>query len=193
MIAVPDWPYGPYTIDDLDALPDEGVRRELVNGWITVAPWPSTVHDHAAKVLERALDRAAEAAGADLYVKGPLDIDTGPAIRVPDLVVVDGGAARAARARNARAYDAMDVQLVIEIVSPRSGSERTDRVDKVFEYARAGIPHYWLIDLEPVPVVAARTLGADGRYHVTASVTAGSTLKVDDPFPFSIDPARLLG
>src|SRR3954464_16036757 len=54
MIAVPDWPYGPYTIDDLDALPDEGVRRELVNGWIVVAPWPSTHHDHAEKVLERA-------------------------------------------------------------------------------------------------------------------------------------------
>jgi len=38
MTGVPDWPYGPYTIDDLDALPDEGVRRELVNGWILVAP-----------------------------------------------------------------------------------------------------------------------------------------------------------
>jgi hypothetical protein len=38
MAGLPDWPYGPYTIDDLDALPDEGVRRELVNGWILVAP-----------------------------------------------------------------------------------------------------------------------------------------------------------
>jgi hypothetical protein len=90
MIAVPDWPYGPYTVDGLDALPDEGVRRELVNGWIIVAPWPSTFHDHAAKKLERALDDAAVDAAADVYIRGPLDIDTGPSIRVPDLVVVEG-------------------------------------------------------------------------------------------------------
>jgi Uma2 family endonuclease len=188
----PDCPYGPYTVDDLDALSDEGVRRELVNGWILTAPWPSTFHDHAAKILERALDAAAEA-GADFYVKGPLDIDTGPSIRVPDIVVVEGEAARAARARRARAYDAPDVALVIEIVSPRSGSEQHDRVDKVFEYAQAGIARYWLVDLEPEPSIVVRTLGGDGRYHVTASAVAGTSLKTDRPFPFAFDPARLTG
>lgn len=193
MTGAPDWPYGPYTIDDLDALPDEGVRRELVNGWILVAPWPSTFHDHAAKILGRALEDAADDAGADVYVNGPLDIDTGPSIRVPDVVVVEGEAARAARARRARAYDALDVLLVVEIVSPRSGSEQHDRVDKVFEYARAGIPQYWLVDLEPEPSIVVRTLGDDGRYHVTASATASAPLKAGEPFPFSFDPARLVG
>ncbi|MCO5973716.1 Uma2 family endonuclease [Actinoallomurus soli] len=192
MIAVPDWPYGPYTVDDLDALPDEGVRRELVNGWIFVAPWPSTFHDHAAKKLERALEDAAAAAATDVYIKGPLDIDTGPSIRVPDIVVVEGEAARAARARRARAYDAADVLLVVEIVSPRSGSEQHDRVDKVFEYARAGIPQYWLVDLEPEPCVVTRRLGDDGRYHVTGSADQGSALKTDEPFPFTFDVASLV-
>src|SRR3569833_3064221 len=84
MTGEPDWPYGPYTIDDLDALPEEGVRRALENGWILVATWQSTFHDHAAKSLERAVDDAATAAGADVFVKGHLDMDTGPSIRVPD-------------------------------------------------------------------------------------------------------------
>jgi Uma2 family endonuclease len=192
MTAAPDWPYGPYTVDDLDALPDEGVRRELVNGWIIVAPWCSTLHDHAAKILERALDDAATAAEADVYVKGPLDIDTGPSIRIPDIVVVEGEAARSSRARRARAYDGPDVLLVVEIVSPRSGSEQHDREDKVFEYARAGIPHYWLVDLEPEPSILIRELGPDGRYHVIGSVPAGAELKTDQPFPFSFDPAALV-
>ncbi|MCO5988291.1 Uma2 family endonuclease [Actinoallomurus spadix] len=192
MIAVPDWPYGPYTIDDLDALPDEGVRRELVNGWIIVAPWPSTFNDHAAKKLERALEDAAAGAAADVYIKGPLDIDTGPSIRVPDIVVVGGEAARAARARRARAYDAADVLLVVEIVSPRSGSEQHDRVDKVFEYARAGIPQYWLVDLEPEPCIVIRRLGDEGRYHVTGSADRGSALKIDEPFPFGFGVASLV-
>jgi Uma2 family endonuclease len=193
MIAVPDWPYGPYTIDDLDALPDEGLRRELVNGWITVAPWPGPRHDHAAKVLERALDRAAEAAQADVYVRGPLDLATGPAMRIPDLAVIEGRAARAARDRRARAYDAIDALVVVEIISPRGGTERADRVDKIFEYARAGIPQYWLIDLEPEPHVTVRTLGDDCRFHVTASVPAGTALTLDEPFPFSLDPEELVG
>lgn len=186
-------PYGPHTVNDLDALPTEGARRELVNGWITETSRPGTVHDHAAKVLERALDRAAEAGSIDAYVKGPLDLDTGPAIRVPDLVVIDGPAARAARARKARAYDAIDALLVVEIVSPKSGSERTDRVDKVFEYVRAGIPQYWLVDLEPEPGVVVRTLGDDGRYHVSGSFLTGTDLKVDEPFPFTLPVASLTG
>jgi Uma2 family endonuclease len=157
---------------------------------MTWTPCPSTFHDHAAKVLERALDEAAAEAGADVHIKGPLDIGTGPSIRVPDLVVVEG---EAARARKARAYDAPDVVLVVEIVSPGSGSEQHDRVDKVFEYAQAGIPQYWLVDLEPEPSIVVRTLGGDGRYHVTTSASAGRSLKTDRPFPFVFDPTRLVG
>jgi Uma2 family endonuclease len=33
--------------------------------------------------------------------------------------------------------------VIIEVVSP--GSDKTDRVDKMGEYASAGIPFYWLV------------------------------------------------
>ena len=36
-----------------------------------------------------------------------------------------------------------DVVCAIEVVSP--GSDKTDRVDKMGEYASAGIPFYWLV------------------------------------------------
>jgi hypothetical protein len=91
---------------------------------------PSTCHDHAAKVLERAREDAADQAGADLNVTGPLDIGTGPSIRLPDLAVVEG---------------------------------------------------------------VVRSPGVDGRYHVTASATAGTPLKTDRPVPLVFDPARLAG
>ncbi|MBW8483275.1 Uma2 family endonuclease [Actinomadura parmotrematis] len=140
----------------------------------------------------RPRDEAAAAAGADVYVKGPLDIKLGPTYRVPDLAVVHGPAARDARARRARAYDAADVLLIAEIVSPRSSSERTGRVDKVFEYAQAGIPRYWLIDLEPEPCVVVRELADDGRYHVTGTFTADLPLTATGPFACELDPAALL-
>ena len=33
--------------------------------------------------------------------------------------------------------------MIIEVVSP--GSDKTDRVEKMGEYASAGIPFYWLV------------------------------------------------
>jgi hypothetical protein len=57
-----------------------------------------------------------------------------------------------------RTYYASDLLLVAEVVSPRSGSERTDRVQKVGEYAKAGIPLYWIIELDPDPKVTVLSL-----------------------------------
>jgi Uma2 family endonuclease len=45
--------------------------------------------------------------------------------------------------------DPSDVVLVVEIVSP--GSRRTDRVMKAYEYAKAGIEYYWIVDLDADP------------------------------------------
>jgi Putative restriction endonuclease len=40
---------------------------------------------------------------------------------------------------------------VAEVISPGSGSERTDRLRKVGEYARLGIPQYWIVEHTPLP------------------------------------------
>lgn len=60
-------------------------------------------------------------------------------MRDPDLIVVNHSVVD----RNPVRVDPSDVVLVIEIVSP--GSRRTDRVMKAFEYAKAGIGHYWIV------------------------------------------------
>lgn len=39
-----------------------------------------------------------------------------------------------------------ELYLVAEVISPGSGSERTDRLRKVSEYARLGIPQYWIVE-----------------------------------------------
>lgn len=65
-----------------------------------------------------------------------------PTVRDPDLVVVNRGVVD----RNPVRVDPSDVALVVEIVSP--GSRRTDQVMKAYEYAKAGIGHYWIVDLD---------------------------------------------
>lgn len=55
--------FGPYTVYDLDALPDEGKGYELADGWL-IPLSPSPRHDMAADILRDRLRDAARAAGA---------------------------------------------------------------------------------------------------------------------------------
>lgn len=182
--------YGPYTLYDLDALPEDGKRYELADGWLTELS-PSPWHDHGAERLKQFLKDAATVAGADVYVAGgPNDVSTPAGIRKPDTFVVPKDVARNAISRKVRTYYASDLLLVAEVVSPRSGSERADRVQKVGEYAKAGIPAYWIVELDPEPKITVLTL-AEGAYVLDAEVRAGHVLNVTDPFPVSFDPATL--
>jgi len=182
--------YGPYTLYDLDALPEEGKRYELADGWLTELS-PSPWHDHAADQLKDLLKDAARAAEADVYVAGgPNDIATPAGVRKPDAFVVPRDIARTTISGKVRTYYASDLLLVAEVVSPRSGSEQVDRVRKVHEYARAGIPTYWIVDLEPEAKVTILTL-AGSEYALEAEVRAGHVLAVGQPFSISFDPAAL--
>jgi Uma2 family endonuclease len=182
--------YGPYTLYDLDALPEDGKRYELADGWLTELS-PSPWHDHAADRLKDIIKDAARLAGADVYVAGgPNDIATPAGVRKPDVFVVPRDVARTAISGKIRTYYAGDLMLVAEVISPRSGSEQVDRVRKVGEYAKAGIPAYWIIDLEPVVKIAILTLH-DGEYVLGAEIRAGHALTTSQPFTISFDPGSL--
>jgi Uma2 family endonuclease len=182
--------YGPYTLYDLDALPEDGKRYELADGWLTELS-PSPWHDHAADRLKDLLKDAARLAGADVYVAGgPNDITTPAGVRKPDVFVVPRDVARTAISGKLRTYYAGDLLLVAEVISPRSGSEQVDRVRKVGEYAKAGIPVYWIVDLEPEVRITILSLH-DGEYALGAEIRAGHTLTTSEPFTISFDPGSL--
>ena len=88
-----------------------------------------------------------------------------------------------------------ELYLVAEVISPGSGSERTDRLRKVSEYARLGIPQYWIVEHTPRPSVQVLTL-TDGNYTAAPTVMEGARLEAvidaDKPFTVSFDPADLL-
>ncbi|MQY03364.1 Uma2 family endonuclease [Actinomadura macrotermitis] len=182
--------HGPYTLYDLDALPEEGARHELADGWLTELPgdlW----HDNAADQLRAILKQGARQDDADVHVAAPQQYVTTPAgIRKPDVFMVARDVARLALERQSRTYYGPDLVLVAEIVTPRTASERIDRVQKVAEYAATGIPHYWIVDLEPRPAVTLLEL-AGGAYRTVRKVKSGEPVVVERPFPLTFDPARL--
>jgi Uma2 family endonuclease len=62
--------------------------------------------------------------------------------------------------------------LVVEIASPRPRDVRRDRIDKLADYARVGIPYYWIIDPQ-LRSIEVYELGRDGRYTVALSAGDG--------------------
>ena len=179
------WPDHLLSLAEWDVLPEDTSHRcELVEGILLVAPRPASLHQRAMVRIAAELDRQLPerwTALADYEVV--VDASFPPTVRAPDVVVVS-----TARAQdNPPRLPAGDVLLAVEIVSPGTG--RTDRVTKPAEYAEAGIPHYWLVDLEP-PVTLTAHLLVDGAYEVAAEGTG--VLDLSGPAPVRIDVAGLL-
>jgi Uma2 family endonuclease len=179
---------GPWTIADVEALPETGSRFEiLAPGVLTVSPAPAPLHQRASRSLANMLEAAAQAAGVDLDILEVVNVELpGERLAMPDIALVDGEAADANTVR----FQPSQVHLIVEIVSP--GSRATDRAIKPDLYAEAGIPTYWLLELEPRPQLLVFKLGPDG-YQQVAVINAGETgdAAVGD-FVVRLDPAELI-
>jgi Uma2 family endonuclease len=62
--------------------------------------------------------------------------------------------------------------LVIEVVSPRPRDARRDRIEKLGDYARAGVRHYGILDPQ-LRSIEIYELGRDRRYTVALTATRG--------------------
>lgn len=180
---------GPWTIEDIEALPDSGnhTRYELLTpGVLTVSPAPGTRHQRASRCLANLLEAAAAAAGADVEVLEAVNVVIpNGRLAVPDIVVVNGDYADTDPAR----YPATEVRLVIEIVSPSTHPQ--DRIIKPQIYAEAGIPAYWRLELERSPHLITSELRR-GQYTHTLTAFAGDQTTISRPFPLTVDPADLV-
>jgi Uma2 family endonuclease len=159
---------------------------ELVEGRLLLSPSPKRRHSRACSKLWVSLDSQVP---PELEVVQDVDVDLrlGAAdepgtVRRPDLVV----ARRAVADRvdeEGEVYHASDVVLAVELVLP--GSRREDHRVKRAEYADAGIPHYWILDVdEPVSLLACHLAGEFG--YADDDATTG-TFRATEPFPVQID------
>jgi Uma2 family endonuclease len=169
---------------------DERGRFELQEGSLVVSPSPRPYHAKAMGQLFLQLTRQMPD-HLDVLIGIDVDLELVPAsqpgfVRRPDLVIADKAAPDRAEA-DGRLIRASEVLVVIEIVS--SGSRRLDNVIKRGEYADAGIPHYWIVDIEPpVSLLPCHLTGEFG--YVDDGAVAGA-FSGTDPFPVSLD-LRLL-
>lgn len=168
-----------HTRDDYYALPDDGLRYELLDGEITVVPAPSFDHQRMSGELHFAL-RSVCPPGL-VVLAAPFDVELEFASVVqPDLIVVGRDVPEP------RGLKAPPL-LVVEILSP-SGRGR-DQVRKKRLYERAGVPSYWILDPE-VPSLTAWEL-RDGRFEVAALVAGDEEWTAHLPYDVTLVPAEL--
>jgi Uma2 family endonuclease len=132
-------PAGGWTTDDLDALPEDGVRRELLDGVLHVSPSRTDIHQIIAARLMVSLEASCP---AEFQVTQGVEVRISPRRSfITDVLVATDTAAQ----RRSGRYAPHEVVLAVEIVSPTSTS--MDRITKPALFAAAGIPYYWRIEL----------------------------------------------
>jgi Uma2 family endonuclease len=167
------------TYADLEALPDDHNRYELIDGELLVSASPSTAHQRALGALYRLLHAAAPVT-CEVFL-APFDwyVDERNVYQ-PDLLV-------ARRADLTERNLPRPPVLAVEVLSPSSRS--VDLVRKRAAYQRAGLEHYWVVDpLLPAVTVLERVRG---RLVETATAKGDESVEVDRPFPVTVVPAAL--
>jgi Uma2 family endonuclease len=176
----------PFTVDDLDAMPDDGNRYELLDGVLLVSPAPRWAHQEVIDALTILL-RAAQP--RDLrVVSAPFEWRPSRHTAMqPDILVARYAALVAVPDSK---YLVERPLLAVEALSPTTW--RIDRFSKMSAYEDAGVPSYWLIDPDPdLPSLTVLDL-ADGRYQKAAFITGDEEWAAERPFPLTVRPADLV-
>jgi Uma2 family endonuclease len=137
------WPrQGQWTETDYFNLPDSNRLVELSEGELSIVPPPSFTHQKILDNLYSILKAFVLDHDLGVTAFAPLAVRLWPGkIREPDILFYTHSH-----------RDRIDEQvsgppdLAAEIISP--GTRKTDRHDKFYEYAQAGITEYWLVDQE---------------------------------------------
>lgn len=153
---------------------------EIVDGMVAVSPNTSKQHNRLARTLANALDAAA---GPDWNADTDFDVrlqDIPLTNRRPDVTVYRAETIDLTPTRPEH------VLLVVEVVSP--GSETTDRIVKVDQYAKVGIPFYWRIEQAPtgIPIVYTYVLDPATKTYRDGEMLTG-VIKAAAPFSVTVD------
>lgn len=175
------------TVADLDIMPDDGNRYEIIEAELFVSRTPSLTHQSISGNFFHSIKT--------YLVENPIgEVWATPGVIfselsgvIPDLVFVSKER-RDEIASEDRITGAPD--LVIEIVSPGAENERRDRLAKRQLYGKYGVKEYWIVDFEKRIIEVYRLQGQTlelqsiltEQDEITSSVLAGYRCKVETIF-----------
>jgi Uma2 family endonuclease len=181
------------TVSDVESMPDDGNRYEVIDGELFVSTAPSWFHQFALRKLMVAFD---------LYLQrnpiGEVAFGVGVIFDqfngvIPDLVYLSHERLKTVGGERLSGAP----EIVVEALSPGARNEMRDRTVKRHLYHENGVSEYWILDLEAKSVeihVAGRTGGFQSKIvlHendvITTALLPGFAFPVANLFPKQYPP-----
>jgi len=172
----------PFTVHDLEAMPDDGRRYEIIDGMLLVTPAPGWSHQEMSlelcTVLRQACPRSLRVLIAPFALRTAVTSEVQPDVlvaRYDDLT---------------EACLPVAPLLVVEALS--RSTQLNDRNTKKAHYERLGVRSYWLLNPVQPGGLEVHELDEHGHYQLIAKVTGDEVFSAQQPLPVEVCPARLL-
>lgn len=177
---------------DLQAFPEDNLRREIIDGELFVTAAPRVRHQRVVATLTRRLGNFAEVNGGEVF-PAPTDVFfADDSVVEPDVLFVTAANLEKLEKRFIRSAP----DLVVEISSP--STRKLEIVRKRELYERFGVPEYWYVDIEVDLIQVYRlsegygTARILGRGDTIESVAVpGFSVAVDDVLGAAEEDAQL--
>jgi Uma2 family endonuclease len=133
-----------WTSQDLELLPDDGKRYEIVDGELYVSKQPHWEHQFVSGQIFALLQAWSAQTQMGMANLAPGLIFGDDEDVVPDVVWISARRLMTALQADGKLHSMPE--LVVEILSPGSANERRDREVKRKLYSRRGAEEYWIAD-----------------------------------------------
>ena len=133
-----------WTSADLESLPDDGRRYEIVDGELYMSKQPHWHHQFVCLQVAALLQTWSRQTNAGVANIAPGVIFAEDDDVAPDVVWVSRERLAAALDPDGKLHTAPE--LVVEVLSPGKTNERRDREAKLKLYSRRGVLEYWIVN-----------------------------------------------
>lgn len=151
---------GDWSEQDFLAFESANFPVELVNGCLEFLAMPTYSHQRLVRYLFLQLNQAAQKTGRGeaSFAPCPIRLWEGR-FREPDVFFLSSE-------RIARSEDPpRGAEIVIEVLSPGASNRERDLVAKRADYAKAGVPEYWIVDPEQSTVTVLILVSGEYQTH----------------------------
>lgn len=161
-----------WTTADLELLPDNGNRYEIIDGELFVTRAPHWNHQSVCGRIFAVLDAWSQSTGLGQVAIAPGIIFSDADNVIPDVVWVSNE--RLALLLDDAGHLTAAPELVVEVLSSGGENERRDKEVKLKLYSSRGVQEYWIVDWQKQQIEVYR--------REKAALTLNATLFADDEF-----------
>lgn len=162
-----------WTSRDLELMPEDGKRREIIDGKLYVSTQPSWEHQLICVSIAAVLSEWGVRTGAGTANAAPGVIFADDDDVAPDVVWVSRERLPALLAADRHLHGAPD--LIVEVLSPGKRNSERDREAKQKLYSRRGVREYWIVDWQRRQIEVYRR--REAALHLIATLHAEDVME----------------